>query len=78
MKKFIKLLDLNKNGVTSLQMELLRKLQDYFNFRMQLKLGHLKQFHMLKIVRRNIASIKHFLSRNRNMYMQNIKNKENK
>lgn len=78
MKKFVKLLNLKENSVASLQEELLKKLREHFDFRMQLKLDQLKNFHILKMVRRSIASIKNCLSVNRDMYKQHVKDKENK
>lgn len=64
MKKFMQLLNLKENNnILSLQEELLKKLRDHFNFRMQLKLNQLKKFHMLKIVRHDIASIRNCLSK---------------
>lgn len=63
MRKFIKLLNLKEKNTVSLQAELLKKLQEKFNLRIQLKLGQLKKIHILKKTSRNIASIKHCLSK---------------
>ncbi|URJ24627.1 50S ribosomal protein L29 [Candidatus Blochmanniella camponoti] len=65
MNNIIKLLNQKKNDaitVTSLQSELLKVLREHFNLRIQAKSGQLKQLHLLKKVRRNIASIKRYLS----------------
>lgn len=56
-----------KNTFTSCKEELISVLREYFNLRIQAKSGQLKQLHLLKKVRRNIASIKHYLSNNKNM-----------
>ncbi|URJ25692.1 50S ribosomal protein L29 [Blochmannia endosymbiont of Camponotus sp.] len=68
MNNIIKLLNQKKNDtvtVTSLQSELVKALREHFNLRIQLKSGQLKQLHLLKKVRRNIASIKNYLSNNK-------------
>ncbi|URJ32884.1 50S ribosomal protein L29 [Candidatus Blochmannia vicinus] len=68
MNKIIKSLNQNKkNVITSFREELMKVLREYFNLRIQAKAGQLKQLHLLKKVRRNIASIKHYLSNNKNM-----------
>ncbi|URJ27989.1 50S ribosomal protein L29 [Candidatus Blochmannia vicinus (nom. nud.)] len=68
MNKIIKSLNQNKkNVITSFKEELMKVLREYFNLRIQAKAGQLKQLHLLKKVRRNIASIKHYLSNNKNM-----------
>ncbi|URJ25276.1 50S ribosomal protein L29 [Candidatus Blochmannia ocreatus (nom. nud.)] len=54
------------NNVSS-QLELINMLREYFNLRLQLKSNQLKQPHLLKKVRRNIASLKHYLSKNNNI-----------
>lgn len=68
MNNIIKLLNQKKNDTittTSLQSELVKILREHFNLRIQAKSGQLKQLHLLKKVRRNIASIKNYLSNNK-------------
>ncbi|AGC03482.1 50S ribosomal protein L29 [Candidatus Blochmanniella chromaiodes str. 640] len=68
MNNIVKLLNQKKNDtitVTLLQSELVKVLREHFNLRIQAKSGQLKQLHLLKKVRRNIASIKHYLSNNK-------------
>ncbi|URJ29245.1 50S ribosomal protein L29 [Blochmannia endosymbiont of Camponotus modoc] len=68
MNNIIKLLNQKKNDtitVVSLQSELVKVLREHFNLRIQAKSGQLKQLHLLKKVRRNIASIKNYLSNNK-------------
>ncbi|URJ30170.1 50S ribosomal protein L29 [Blochmannia endosymbiont of Camponotus sp.] len=68
MNKIIKSLNQKKkNVITSFKEELIKVLREYFNLRIQAKSGQLKQLHLLKKVRRNIASIKHYLSNNKNI-----------
>ncbi|URJ30935.1 50S ribosomal protein L29 [Blochmannia endosymbiont of Camponotus sp.] len=68
MNKIIKSLNQKKkNVITSFKEELIKVLREYFNLRIQAKAGQLKQLHLLKKVRRNIASIKHYLSNNKNI-----------
>ncbi|URJ31954.1 50S ribosomal protein L29 [Blochmannia endosymbiont of Camponotus modoc] len=68
MNNIIKLLNQKKNDTittVSLQSELVKVLREHFNLRIQAKSGQLKQLHLLKKVRRNIASIKNYLSNNK-------------
>lgn len=66
MNNITKLLHQKNNGtIASLQSELVKILREHFNLRMQAKSGQLKQLHLLKKVRRNIASIKNYLSNNK-------------
>ncbi|WHL24907.1 MAG: 50S ribosomal protein L29 [Candidatus Blochmannia vicinus] len=69
MNKIIKPLNQKKqeNVITSFKAELIKVLREYFNLRIQAKAGQLKQLHLLKKVRRNIASIKYYLSNNKNI-----------
>lgn len=62
MKRFIKFSNLKEENVTLLQTDLLKQLREQCNLRMQLKLGQLKKVHMLRKIRRNVASIKNGLS----------------
>lgn len=48
----------------SLQINLLSLLREYCNLRVQYKLGQLKQLHLIKKTRREIASVKYRLYRN--------------
>ncbi|URJ23050.1 50S ribosomal protein L29 [Blochmannia endosymbiont of Camponotus sp. C-003] len=66
MNNIIKSLNQKKNNtVISLQSELIKALREYFNLRIQSKAGQLKQLHLLKKVRRHIASIKNYLANNK-------------
>ncbi|WP_331828358.1 50S ribosomal protein L29 [Candidatus Blochmannia sp. SNP] len=68
MNKIIKSLNQKQeNVINSFKEELMKVLREYFNLRIQAKAGQLKQLHLLKKVRRNIASIKHYLSNNEKM-----------
>lgn len=58
----MKSLKLYDKDVVSFQKRLLQELRKQFGLRIQLKLGKLKRFHMLKIIRRNISVIKNSLS----------------
>lgn len=63
MKKFVRLPNLTENSFASLRKELSQKLRELFDCRMQLKLGQWKKIHILRMMRRNIASIKNLLSK---------------
>ncbi|KES17360.1 50S ribosomal protein L29 [Gilliamella apicola] len=54
--------ELREKSVEELNTELLNLLREQFNLRMQLAGGQLKQTHMLKQVRRNIARVKTLLT----------------
>jgi len=58
----MKVIKLRKKNVTDLNSELLHLSREYFNLRMQLSSGKLKQSHLLKKVRKNIAQVKMLLS----------------
>lgn len=62
MKKFMQFLQVKENNCISLQEELLKKLREQFNIRMQLKMNQYKKVHMLRVLSRDVASIKNFLS----------------
>ncbi|WP_343190257.1 50S ribosomal protein L29 [Buchnera aphidicola (Mollitrichosiphum nigrofasciatum)] len=53
---------LRKKNIVDLNLYLLSILREKFNLRMQLGSGKLKQTHLLKKVRRNIARIKTIIS----------------
>ncbi|UDG81092.1 50S ribosomal protein L29 [Candidatus Hartigia pinicola] len=61
----MKVQELRKKNVEELQSELLNLLREQFNFRMQVANGQLKQFHLVKQVRRNIARVKTLLTEKR-------------
>ncbi|WP_159714576.1 50S ribosomal protein L29 [Blochmannia endosymbiont of Camponotus nipponensis] len=68
MRNIIKSLEQKTNGtITSIQSALINALREHFNLRIQAKVGQLKQLHLLKKVRRDIASIKSYLSNNKNI-----------
>ncbi|VAX77018.1 50S ribosomal protein L29 [Serratia symbiotica] len=50
--------DLREKSVEELNAELLNLLREQFNLRIQLASGQLKQTHLLKQVRRNVARVK--------------------
>ena len=50
--------ELKEKSIEELNTELLSLLREQFNYRMQASTGQLKQTHLLKIVRRNIARVK--------------------
>ncbi|QJC31291.1 50S ribosomal protein L29 [Enterobacteriaceae endosymbiont of Macroplea mutica] len=52
---------LEHNNIPELQKELLALFKEQFNLKIQLQSGQLKQTHLLKKVRRNIARIKTIL-----------------
>ena len=54
--------ELREKSVEELNTELLNLLREQFNLRMQLSGGQLKQTHMLKQVRRDIARVKTLLT----------------
>lgn len=58
----MKVIKLRKKNVIDLNSELLHLSREYFNLRMQLSSGKLKQSHLLKKVRKNIAQVKMLLS----------------
>lgn len=58
----MKAAELREKSVEELNAQLLDLLRDQFNFRMQKSTGQLKQTHLLKQVRRDIARIKSALS----------------
>ncbi|CAL4325126.1 50S ribosomal protein L29 [Buchnera aphidicola] len=58
----MKVIKLRKKNITDLNSELLYLSREYFNLRMQLSSGKLKQSHLLKKVRKNIAQVKMLLS----------------
>ncbi|CAL4325718.1 50S ribosomal protein L29 [Buchnera aphidicola (Protaphis terricola)] len=59
MKVLLKLREKNSND---LHIELIQLLREQFNLRMQSASGKLKQSHLLRQVRRNIAQVKTILS----------------
>ncbi|MBC9129789.1 50S ribosomal protein L29 [Frischella sp. Ac48] len=54
--------ELREKSVEELNTELLDKLREQFNLRMQLASGQLQQTHLVKQVRRDIARIKTLLT----------------
>ncbi|WMY95858.1 MAG: 50S ribosomal protein L29 [Arsenophonus sp.] len=54
--------ELRKKSIKDLRIELLHSIREKFNLTMQLKSGQLKQFHLLKQIRRHIARIKTLLT----------------
>lgn len=56
------IVELRKKTKKDLYIELLQLLREQFNLRMQSVSGKLKQPHLLRIVRRNIAKIKTLLA----------------
>ena len=58
----MKAAELREKSVEELNAQLLDLLRDQFNFRMQKTTGQLKQTHLLKQVKRDIARIKSMLS----------------
>ncbi|AEO08285.1 50S ribosomal protein L29 [Buchnera aphidicola] len=56
------IVELRKKTKKDLHIELLQLLRERFNLRMQSVSGKLKQPHLLRIVRRNIAKIKTLLA----------------
>ncbi|QIE02193.1 50S ribosomal protein L29 [Buchnera aphidicola] len=56
------IVELRKKNKKDLRIELFHLLREQFNLRMQSVSGKLKQPHLLRIVRRNIAKIKTILA----------------
>ncbi|WMY94985.1 MAG: 50S ribosomal protein L29 [Arsenophonus sp.] len=54
--------ELRKKNIEDLKSELLHSIREEFNLTMQLRSGQLKQFHLLKQIRRHIARIKTLLT----------------
>lgn len=54
--------DIRKKNVKELNIELLSLFREQFNLRMQAKNSKFKKYHLLRIVRRNIARIKTLLT----------------
>ncbi|WP_348666370.1 50S ribosomal protein L29 [Arsenophonus symbiont of Ornithomya chloropus] len=54
--------ELRKKNIEDLKIELLHSMREKFNLTMQLSSGQLKQFHLLKQIRRHIARIKTLLT----------------
>lgn len=54
--------ELREKSVDELNTQLIDLLRDQFNYRMQMTTGQLKQTHLLKQVRRDIARVKSVLT----------------
>ena len=54
--------ELREKSVDELSTQLIDLLRDQFNYRMQMTTGQLKQTHLLKQVRRDIARVKSVLT----------------
>lgn len=54
--------ELREKSVEELGTQLLDLLRDQFNFRMQMTTGQLKQTHLLKQIRRDVARVKSVLT----------------
>lgn len=54
--------ELREKSVEELNSQLLDLLRDQFNYRMQMTTGQLKQTHLLKQIRRDIARVKSVLT----------------
>lgn len=66
MKKFLSILKKNSDKKEdSVQVKLNHMFYKYFNLKLQYKLGKLKQVHLLKKIRYEIAHIKFFASKNK-------------
>ena len=63
----MKIIELRKKNVIELNAELLNLSREYFNLRMQLSSGKLKQSHLIKKVRKSIAQVKMLLSEKENI-----------
>jgi large subunit ribosomal protein L29 len=61
------ILELRKKNYQDLNVELLQLLREQFNLRMQSASGKLKQAHLLRKVRRNIAQVKTLLREKENI-----------
>ena len=58
----MKAAELREKSVEELNAQLIDLLRDQFNFRMQMTTGQLKQTHLLKQTRRDIARVKTVLN----------------
>ena len=54
--------ELREKSVDELNAQLIDLLRDQFNYRMQMTTGQLKQTHLLKQIRRDIARVKSVLT----------------
>ncbi|MTI14915.1 50S ribosomal protein L29 [Sansalvadorimonas verongulae] len=54
--------ELREKSIDELNTQLIDLLRDQFNYRMQMTTGQLKQTHLLKQVRRDIARVKSVLT----------------
>ncbi|MXP56554.1 50S ribosomal protein L29 [Pantoea sp. Mhis] len=61
----MKISEMRKKNFTELTTELSNSLREQFNLRIQASSGQMKQTHLLKQVRRNIARIKTLLNEKR-------------
>lgn len=61
----LEILEKNHGNLLLIQKKLINMLREYFSLRMQSKMGQLKQLHLLRQSRRNIASFKSNLSNNK-------------
>lgn len=65
VNKFLEIVKKNKGDVLSLYEKLINMLRECCILRMKLKMGQLKQLHLLKKLRRDIAFVKYYLSKNK-------------
>ncbi|QNS01690.1 MAG: 50S ribosomal protein L29 [Buchnera aphidicola (Pentalonia nigronervosa)] len=61
------IIEFRKKNINDLKVELLQLLREQFNLRMQSVSGKLKQPHLLRNVRKNIARIKTLLTEKENV-----------
>lgn len=67
VSKFLGNIKNSQDKISLLNKKLINILREYFNLRIQLKMGQLKQLHLLKKSRRDIVSLKSYLSKNKNI-----------
>lgn len=70
MNRFLKSVDYNTSSEL-LKIKLIETLRKHFDLRMNLKIGKLKQLHLIRLSRRNIALIKTYISKNENIDKNN-------
>lgn len=67
VNQFSEIIKNGKYNTFLLQKKLISVLREYFNLRMKFKMGQLKQLHLFKRIRYNIALLRFYLSQNKNI-----------